>query len=307
MARTPRLRKRLVIIDPQIDFMGYADGRPYSFNYGSGVYTATLPVSGAVEDMERLAGYIDAKGAELQNITVTLDSHHVLQIFHPAYWRDVSTGKAPTGVLFPIFEADIGTKWIPFNANLVYEGIHPTESRITGLDWAKYYTAELARTGRAPLTIWPEHCLIGTVGAAIYPRLKQALDAWARKYGRTITYKVKGDCMFTEHYGGLKAEVEVASAPETMMDMDTIRMLQDDDIIDLSGEASSHCVLNTGDQIVENIGASHLAKIRIIDDAMSPVPAIPGVADFPVIAEQWKQKVVNLGARRVTTTDLLAA
>lgn len=312
MARAVRLKKRMLIIDPQGSFMGNADGTPYTVKFADGsVYVAELPVAGAVEDMERLCNLIEAKGQEYGDITVTMDSHHPLQIFHPGYWRDVATGKAPVvdhpSKVFPIFAADVGKKWIPFNAERVYEGIHPTQSRISGLEWAHYYTESLAANNRAPLTIWTEHCLIGSYGHMIYPRLKKVLDAWARKYGRTVTYKIKGDCMFTEHYGALKAEVEVASVPETMMDMGTIEMLQYDDVIDLSGEASSHCVLNTGDQIVENIGASHLAKIRIIDDAMSPVPAIPGVADFPAIAEAWKQKIVGLGASRVTTAQLLAA
>ena len=46
-----------------------------------------LPVAGAHADMQRLARFIDAAAPALTAITVTLDSHHRLDIAHPTFWR----------------------------------------------------------------------------------------------------------------------------------------------------------------------------------------------------------------------------
>ena len=63
----------LVIIDPQNDFMD----SPQS----------ALPVAGANADMDRLAEFIRTNGKKLEDIHVTLDSHQVVDIAHPAWWR----------------------------------------------------------------------------------------------------------------------------------------------------------------------------------------------------------------------------
>lgn len=311
-----RLKRALVIIDPQVDFMGHADGRPFQLTIKDSLgrdvtYTASLPVAGAVEDMERLCDLIEAKGHEYDGIFVTLDSHHPLQIFHPAYWRDAmgqpvvvdpAQGKFP----FQIKSANIRSGlFTPFNAQFRYRGINPFDPNqpFSGLDWSLYYTDTLEANGRDSLTVWTNHCIIGKVGYSIYPRLAQVLFNWAVKYGRRVQFKPKGENMFTECYGGLKAEVEVPGHKDTVMDMGFIALLQQYDMIDLAGEASSHCVLNTVDQIVDNIGASYLDKLGLLTDAMSPVPLF----DFPKRADDFIVKMKQLGLQTATTLDRIGA
>lgn len=64
------MKVHLVIIDPQIDFMD---------SKGS-----ALPVPGANADMNRLAAMIGRVGNKLEDIHVTLDSHRIIDIAHPA-------------------------------------------------------------------------------------------------------------------------------------------------------------------------------------------------------------------------------
>ena len=56
-------KAHLLLIDPQNDFMD--------------IQGATLPVTGANDDMKRVAAFIDRLGSKLFDIHVTLDSHHV--------------------------------------------------------------------------------------------------------------------------------------------------------------------------------------------------------------------------------------
>jgi hypothetical protein len=65
---------QLLIIDPQNDFCDPERG--------------SLFVKGADEDMRRLAGFIRENGKLINDIYVTLDSHHLIHVAHPIYWRN---------------------------------------------------------------------------------------------------------------------------------------------------------------------------------------------------------------------------
>jgi len=80
---------QMLIIDPQNDFM---EG-------------GALAVPGATDDMKRTAALIDRIGQKLRKIHVTLDSQHLVDIAHPAFWRDAD-GNAPDPMTL-IFAASI--------------------------------------------------------------------------------------------------------------------------------------------------------------------------------------------------------
>ena len=73
------MKLHLLIIDPQNDFCS---------PHGS------LYVPGAEEDMGRLARLIDRLKNKIADIHVTLDSHRMIDISHPGWWRD-SNGHQP--------------------------------------------------------------------------------------------------------------------------------------------------------------------------------------------------------------------
>ena len=78
------LKVHLFIVDPQNDFMGQDDGTPLSEKLGGGTTrTASLAVPRGVSDMRRMAKLIDRIGQKLDDIHVTLDSHHTMHIAHP--------------------------------------------------------------------------------------------------------------------------------------------------------------------------------------------------------------------------------
>lgn len=271
------LKAQLVIIDPQNDFMDLPN--------------SALPVLGARADMDRVVALLNRVGHKLDDIHVTLDSHRVVDIAHPGFWQGAN-GKPPAP--FTIISNDDVR-------NGIWEPRSP-EFRQRALD----YTAALAKAGKFLLMVWPEHCLIGSWGHNIYEPLKLALDGWERTQFANVNYVTKGTNTFTEHYGALMAEVPDPKDPATQLNGDFIAVLQEADIVAIAGEASSHCVKTTIEQIVENIGDAHLGKIRILTDCMSPVPQTPGGPDFAAIAASFLKDMERRGLVLTTASAFLA-
>src|SRR5580692_3193114 len=73
---------RLLIIDPQNDFC-------------DGPSNGSLPVTGAYDDMTRLASMLDRLGHRIDDISVTLDSHRTIDVAHSPFWVD-SKGVSPS-------------------------------------------------------------------------------------------------------------------------------------------------------------------------------------------------------------------
>lgn len=283
----------LVIIDPQNDFLGNDDGTPYSINlqYGRPL-TATLSVPGAVSDMNRVATFIDRVGHKLDDIHVTLDSHRLIDIAHPAFWMD-QTGKQPNP--FTIISAsDIGT------------GIWTTRNPAFRSRAYSYAKALESTPDGYKICVWPPHCLIGTWGHNVYQGLNEALQRWSDKEFAMVDYVTKGSNPWTEHYGALMAEVPDPNDPSTGLNTEFLKMLAEADVVAVAGEASSHCVLKTVTQIADNIGDEHVKKFHLLQDCMSSVPAIPNVVDFPAIAQAWLKDMKRRGMTVTTSIDFLS-
>jgi len=271
------LKIHLLIIDPQNDFMD---------SPGS-----TLPVPGANDDMNRLATLVKRVGPKLDDIHVTLDSHRVIDVSHRGMWRD-QDGNMPNPFTL-IFAKDIENGvWTPRNPAYRKRMIE--------------YTSTLERTpGNYAHLIWPDHCLIGTPGAAVQANLFAALEAWERKEFANVDYVTKGTNVFTEHFGALMAEVPDPEDPSTQLNTGLLEVMRDADIIGVAGEALSHCVLRTVNQIAQYIGDEHIRKFQIITDCSQPVPQGPGTPDFPAIARDWLQQMQSQGMTLTTSDDFL--
>jgi nicotinamidase-related amidase len=286
------LKVDLFIIDGQKDFMGLdtttPDGFPEPLVEGS--HRASLPVLGAVSDMKRLARLIKRAQGKWNDIIVTLDSHEPIDVAHPAMWVD-SKGNHPAPFTL-ILSKDIenGT-WSP---------ISPAwRPRMIA------YTKALEANGKYVLIIWPEHCLIGTWGWTLQDDIMAELLDWSRKQVGTVTKVTKGSNMWTEHYGGLQAEVPDPDDSTTQLNTAVITSLQEADIIAIAGEASSHCVMATIQQVVANIGDENLKKIHILKDCMSPVLQSPGTPNFPALASQFLIDMERRGLHVVDSTSFL--
>lgn len=256
----------LLIIDPQNDFCdlpaNYCPPDPVTGKY----LAPTLPVTGAYADMQRLAGIIDAGRADLSDITITLDSHHHLDIAHPTFWQTArGTEIAPFTL---ITAADV-------RADKYQPRLAGAKNRVLA------YLDTLEATGRYTHMVWPVHCEIGTWGHNIHHDLLLACNRWEEQRLRTVSKIAKGMNPWVESYSAIMAEVPDADDQDTQLNTALITKLQQADRVYIAGEAGSHCVKATVEHIVAHWAPADLRKLVLIEDCISAVSGFETLyADF---------------------------
>ncbi len=244
-------KNAFLIIDAQYDFC----------NPNGALY-----VNGAEKDVEKLANIILTQGEKIDDIFVTLDTHTINDIAHPACWED-KNGNFPLPFT-PIMYADIQTgKW---KARFSPEICHQ-------------YVKNLEEQGQFTHFIWTEHCILGSRGASLDDTLLDALKIWSRKFGKTFYKEEKGLYAFSEHFGIFKAQIPVNDVSETHLNTKLIEKLLQYENVFLCGEAKSHCVATSLKQAMDF--APELAKkIVVLEDCMSDVPNLGHLGE-PIYAE----------------------
>lgn len=250
------MRTHLLLIDPQNDFCDLpADWLPLQPQTRQPIAPA-LPVAGAHADMLRAAALVQRLGAGLDGITITLDSHHRIDIAHPGFWR-----RADGAAVSP---------FTPITAAQVRQGeFVPRDA--AALERTLPYLDALEATGRYTLMVWPVHCQMGTWGHGVHAGLQAALDAWADTQGRSVAVVNKGENPWTEHYSALQAEVPDADDGRTLLNRPLLEALDGFDRILIAGEAGSHCVRATVEHLAAHLPSGQLGKLVLLTDCISPV------------------------------------
>lgn len=260
----------LVIIDMQVDFC----------HPGGSLY-----VPGSLDDIRRLTEFIYNYAEQITNITCSLDSHLPHQIFHPAWWVD-EAGNHPAPFTMITYQDIKMGQWRPVVA--------PVQST----NYVKQLEAEAKKT----LTIWPYHVMLGSMGNALDPVLWSAVfwHSIARK--SQPTWLSKGSIPLTEHYSIIQPEVPVPNHPLGGKNKPFLDTLSSADIILIAGEAESHCVLETVEDLVEDL-PDQLQKIYFLRDCTSPVQH-PDV-DFHAIALDRFAEFEKQGVNFINSTEQL--
>jgi nicotinamidase/pyrazinamidase len=263
----------LVIIDMQIDFC-HEKGSLY--------------VPGAMGDIQRTIEFIYNNAERITNITCSLDSHLPHQIFHPAWWAD-EAGNHPAPFTLITYDDIKQGKWRPLVA--------PVQST--------NYVKQLEQEAKKQLTIWPYHVMIGSIGNALDPELFTAVlyHSIARK--TQPTWLTKGSIPLTEHYSIIQPEVPVPNHPMGGKNKPFLDTLAQADVVVIAGEAESHCVLETVEDLVEDFSSQPeaLQKIYFLRDCTSPVQH-PDV-DFHAIAQARFAEFEKQGVNFINSTDKL--
>ncbi|MBC7544420.1 MAG: nicotinamidase [Candidatus Sericytochromatia bacterium] len=259
---------------------------------------ASLFVPGAVDDTQRTIEWLYRHMDRLTGLHFSMDTHRVFQIFHPAWWIDAQ-GNHPAPMT-TIAAEDVRTgKWQAI--------AHPKE--------AYEYCTKLEKGGRYLLTIWPFHTLLGGVSHAMVPALMEAAIFHSIARTHQTHFETKGTHAMTENYSVLSPEVkELGGQVVGGFNAPFFKLLMDYDRIYVFGQAKSHCVMSTLQDLQDTILATDPAladKIWILEDAMSPVPAppltpLPAFLDFPVIADKAIEGFRKIGMHVVKTTDPIA-
>lgn len=247
----------LLIIDTQVDFCDP---------------TGALFVPGAEQDVDRMAGLIRQHADRIDHIVVTLDTHHLLDIAHPLFWKDAQGNHPAPFTHIAAAEVDTG-RWVP--------QFSPEKAR--------QYVYNLEADGQFAHLIWPEHCLIGSRGAALHDTLLDALKHWSRERERDYVAVQKGLYSLTEHFGIFRAQVPDPAVPETQLNTGLIADLDRFDTIYLMGEAKSHCVANSLKQLLD-FAPTLVPKMVVVSDCTSDVTGLGHLAD-PIYQEARTRNV----------------
>lgn len=265
------MRAHLVAIDPQNDFCNP---------------NGSLYVKGAEGDMDRLAAFAEKAIGKLADIHVTLDSHRIIDISHPTWWRDSAGNHPAPFTMVAVADLEAG-KW--------------TTSQPSAYKRSLAYLKALASGGRYPHVIWPPHCLIGDEGHAIWPALSGVLHEWERKRYAQTDFVTKGSNPWTEHFSAVRAEVPDPEDPSTQINTGLIKTLEEADVIFLAGEALSHCMANSVRDIAAAFGdPAYVKKLVLLTDASS------SVTGFETFGTDFVAEMIPKGMRTMTTNDALA-
>ena len=244
---------------------------------------ASLPVPGANADAERFAEFVNRHRDRISALYLTQDSHHVLDIAHPSWWKNAD---GSTVSPFTIITVD------DLQAGKYYPAIRAQYSR-------KYIQA-LADQGEFIHMVWPEHCIIGTEGHTFHPAVSKTIADYERNCARWVTIITKGSNQNTEHYGAFRANIEQPDDPTTQLSQLLLTRLNELDRLFLCGEAQSHCVANSLRQLLD-AAPNLIPKMIILEDTMSPVTGLE--ADFYDGVRAIYERAKTMGAQFAKTTD----
>lgn len=252
----------LLIVDMQYDFCSPQ---------------GSLYVKGSEKDIVRAGKFISRNQDQIDKIILTQDSHNVIDISHPVFWED-KKGNPPEPFTEINLKKVLGGFW------------QPKFHRDKAID----YIRKLEKQGEFPHTIWPEHCIIGSRGAAIVDEIMDPLREWSRT-GRFYEVVIKGTNPLTEHFGALKANVQLTGYPETHLNTALVDELMHARRIYLAGEAKTHCVASTVKQMFLLSGV--VKKLHILEDCMSDI------AGFEKLSTPIFEKALKEGATLTSSTE----
>lgn len=267
----------------------------------------SLCVPGAIEDLNRTIEWIYNNAGRITKFILSLDTHTVHQVFHPAFWTN-KEGKHPAPFTV-ISSKDVAEGvWVP--------GL-PGQRDFKDLAKSMVdYTSQLEKGGKYALTIWPYHTFLGSVGHCVPPPLMEAVlfHAFARRIDPSFV--IKGSNPYTENFSVISPEV--TSIADGAIDATTvgrvnkglIETLMMYDRVYVFGQAKSHCVLSTLMSLYSSHGTNRalMSKIFLLEDAMSCIPAppldpLPDALNFPKVTEEAFAMFAKAGMHRVSTKE----
>jgi nicotinamidase-related amidase len=297
-AAAAETRVHLLLIDVQKDFC-LPEGA---------LYVAGRSGTGAIDDSRRIAELIYRNLGAISEITTTLDTHFAYQICFPSFWLD--RGDAPLTAHRVITADQIATGEVrpsPAVAKWLCGGDYPWLCK-----QVLHYARELERAGKYQLYLWPPHCLLGSDGHALAGIVHEArlVHAFARTAQSAV--EVKGGHPLTESYSALGPEVSSRCDGTALAPRDTqlLHTLLAADAVVIAGQAASHCVKSTIDDLLGEIAAADPAlarKVYLVVDCMSAVTVPDGqgglAVDFTAQADAALDRFADAGMHLVRSTD----
>jgi nicotinamidase-related amidase len=257
---------------------------------------------GAVEDNGRLCEFIYRNLGTITQITLTLDTHKAMQVFHAIFFVDKDGNHPAPYTDIQASELRDG-KW-KFNPALAAQFNLAPEY---GQQMMIHYAEELKKSGKYALTIWPYHAMLGGIGHALVASVEEAVFFHTVARLANPDLVIKGETPFTENYSVIGPEVLTGPMDESLgtHDQRFVQQLQEVDRLIIAGQAKSHCVAWTVSDLLDDIMLAdpQLAqKVYLLEDCTSPV-VVPGVVDHTDAADAAYEWFSKAGMHVVKSTD----
>jgi nicotinamidase-related amidase len=284
-----------------------AEQKDFCFPQGS-LYVAGRSGTGAIDDSRRIAEFVYRNLGVLTDITTTMDTHLAYQIFFPSFWLDES-------------DQSLTAHRVVTSDQIAAGEVRPNPAMAKWLcggnyTWlckqVLYYTKELERAGKYQLYLWPPHCLLGSDGHALTGIIHEARLFHSFTRVAQSNVEVKGGNPLTENYSVLRPEVVSRFDGAALAQKNTlfVSTLLSADAVIIAGQAASHCVKSTIDDLLGEIADQdpRLAKkVYLMTDCMSAVTVPDGkggfAVDFTEQADAALQKFADAGMNLVRSTD----
>ena len=262
--------------------------------------------TGAVDDNVRLCEFIYRNLGVITSIAPTMDTHTAMQLFHPVFWvNDAGENPAPGTMMITLEDVEKGIwKVNPAVAYSIAGGNYLLLQK-----YALHYVSKLSEDGKYPLTIWPYHSMLGGIGHALVSSVEEAIFFHNVVRDSQTLFEIKGGNPLTENYSVLRPEVLEGPDGRAIAQKNTrfIQKLLDFDVVIIAGQAKSHCVAWTIDDLLNEIMAKDpilVKKVYLLEDCTSPV-VVPGVIDFTEQADAAFQRFADAGMHIVQSTQLI--
>ncbi len=257
--------------------------------------------TGAVDDNRRLCEFVYRNLGTITQIFPSLDTHHAMQVFH-AIWLVDEHGDHPAPYTLVSAEDVKAGRWRMNTAVAGALGID--------VDYAErhlaHYTRRLAEGGKYNLTIWPYHAMLGSIGHALVSAVDEAVFFHSIARHSQPDFQVKGNNPLTEHYSMLGPEVTEGPDGDRLGGKNTelIEKLHTFDVVVVAGQAKSHCMAWTIDDLLEEEAAGERLAERtyLLEDCTSPV-VVPGVVDYTDEADAAFERYAAAGMHVVRSGD----
>lgn len=257
----------------------------------------------AIDDSRRLCQFIYKNLGVITQITATLDTHTAMQIFHPVFFVNEEGAHPSPGTEITRDDVEKG----------VWKANEAVAAAITDGDYSalqrhlEHYVRTLQEADRYDLTVWPYHAMLGGIGHALVSAVEEACFFHNIARQSQIDYQIKGNNPLTENYSILLPEVLTGAdgSPIAEKNEKLLRQLALFDRVIIAGQAKSHCVAWTVDDLIRQIkdeDPSFAKKVYLLEDCTSPV-IIPGVADYTEAADKAFERFASEGMNVVRSTD----
>ena len=273
---------------------------------GFELYVGGESGTGAVDDNQRLCEFIYRNLGRITQICPTLDTHQAAQIFHSLFLVN-AVGEHPEPYSLIRCEEIEANVWQVNPALLETLALDNIQAR----DFLRHYAQTLKDSGKYELTVWPYHAMLGGIGHALVSAIEEAVFFHTIARQSQPDLKIKGGNPLTENYSILRPEVLTDAGGREIAEKNQgfIQRLLDYDALIIAGQAKSHCVAYTIQDLLDEIislDPKQAGRVYLLEDCTSPV-VIPEVISYTRQADEAFERFAEAGMHIVRSTEPLDA